>query len=63
MKDRPQGYSLEEAAQVASEHEQSPDVQDARIVTFADVTNVHLDLQNGDLVVIGPNECLHIECQ
>jgi hypothetical protein len=58
--ERPQGYSPEEAAQVAADHAQSPDVESARPVTFAGSTHVHLDLTDGDIVVIGPDECLHI---
>lgn len=58
--DRPKGFTEEEAAGVAGEHAQSPDVQNARPVTFAGSTHVHLDLKDGDIVVISPDECLHI---
>lgn len=58
--ERPQGFTSEEAVQVAGEHAQSKDVYDARPVTFAGSTHVHLDLCDGDIVVVSPDECLTI---
>jgi hypothetical protein len=59
----PQGFTPEEAVLVASEHAQSKDVHDAKTVTFDGNTHVHLDLHNGDIVVINPDpqDCFHID--
>jgi hypothetical protein len=64
MKDlnRP-GYTQDEAVQVANEHAQSPDVAEARTVTFAGNTHVHLDLNDGDIVVIDTKGSMHIACK
>jgi hypothetical protein len=54
-------YTDEEAEQVCVEHRQSSCVLDAHPVTFGGKTHVHLDLDDGDIVVVSKEVCLHIE--
>lgn len=64
MKDlNPASYTQDEAVQVANEHAQSPDVAEARPVTFCGNTHVHLDLNDDDIVVIDTKGSMHIACK
>lgn len=58
----PEGFDYDEAKHVASEQLQSPDVRYARPVTAFGKTHVHLDLEDGDIVVFGADgQALQIE--
>lgn len=62
--EEPIGFDYEDAQRVAAEHLQSLDVRYARAVNACGKTHVHLDLEDGDIVVFGADgHALQIEAE
>jgi hypothetical protein len=60
--EEPASFDFASAVDLAMQHfNESPVVETAHAVTFGNTHHVHLNLYDGDIVVIGPDECLHIE--
>jgi len=61
MADRFNGFSLEEADKLCEEHILSPVVLVAYPVTFLGQSHVHLELEDGDIVVFDRESSYQVE--